>query len=181
MKDLSYYIHRLGGYIRSCFYRPRFGSMERQVVLGKHLELGGTKRIHLKRGVTIGDMCSLTTWGNGTLTIGEEVGIGRMCHITAANSITIGNHVLLGEMITIADNSHGDSTMLNIAPIKREICSKGPIVIEDNVWIGDKATILSGVTIGKGAIVGANAVVTKNVPSKSIAVGNPAQVITHQK
>lgn len=177
---LTYYSHRLGGYIRSFLYHSRFGLMEPKVVLGRNLQLGGTKRIYFKRGVTVGDFCSLTTWENGTLTFGQEVSIGRMCHITASNNISIGDHVLLGEMITIADNGHGDNTNLDIPPLKRDIFSKGPVVIQDNVWIGDKATILPGVTIGEGAVIGANAVVTKDVPCRAIVAGNPAQII-HQK
>ena len=51
------------------------------------------------------------------------------------------------------------------------------MIIGDNVWIGDKATILPGVTIGEGAIIAANAVVTKNVPAFSVAAGNPAKII----
>ena len=53
-----------------------------------------------------------------------------------------------------------------------EAFSKGNIVVEDDVWIGYGATILSGVTIGKGAIIGANSIVTKDVPPYSIYVGN---------
>ena len=41
-------------------------------------------------------------------------------------------------------------------PSKRKLTSKGAIIIEDNVWIGDKVTILSGVTIGVNSIIGAN-------------------------
>jgi len=52
-----------------------------------------------------------------------------------------------------------------------------PIVIENNVWIGFKATILKGVKIGAGAIIGAHACVTTDIPPNSIAVGNPAKVI----
>lgn len=59
----------------------------------------------------------------------------------------------------------------------RPLFSKGIVIIEDNVWIGDKATILSGVKIGKGAIIGANAVISKDVPAYGVAVGNPAKVI----
>ena len=62
-------------------------------------------------------------------------------------------------------------------PQKRELSSKGIIKIGDNVWIGDKATILSNVSIGDGSIVAANSVVTKNVPPYSVVAGNPARVI----
>ena len=49
--------------------------------------------------------------------------------------------------------------------------------IGDNVWIGDKATILPGVTIGDGAVIAANSVVTKDVPAFALMVGNPARRI----
>ena len=49
--------------------------------------------------------------------------------------------------------------------------------IKQNVWIGEKASIMPGVTIGKGAIVGANAVVTKDVPDFAVVGGNPAKII----
>jgi lipopolysaccharide O-acetyltransferase len=52
-----------------------------------------------------------------------------------------------------------------------------PVVIDDNVWIGEGVVILPGITIGKGAIVGANSVVTKNVSAYTIVVGAPAKVI----
>jgi maltose O-acetyltransferase len=52
-----------------------------------------------------------------------------------------------------------------------------PIVVEDEVWIGGGATILAGVTIGTQAIVGAASVVTKDVPPRTLVVGNPARVV----
>jgi acetyltransferase-like isoleucine patch superfamily enzyme len=51
------------------------------------------------------------------------------------------------------------------------------VVIEDDVWIGPKATILKGVRIGSGAFVEAGALVTRNVPSRARVIGNPAQII----
>ena len=54
--------------------------------------------------------------------------------------------------------------------------NRGDTVIGNDVWIGQKATILPGVHVGDGAIIGANAVVAKDVPPYSIVVGNPAQV-----
>ncbi|MDE5580431.1 MAG: CatB-related O-acetyltransferase [Treponemataceae bacterium] len=63
---------------------------------------------------------------------------------------------------------------------KREAGSKGNIVIQDDVWIGQKAIICSGVTIGQGAIVAAGAVVTKDVEPYSIVGGNPAKIIKYR-
>jgi acetyltransferase-like isoleucine patch superfamily enzyme len=95
------------------------------------------------------------------------------------NKIIIGNNLLTGKWVTITDNAHGttDKEALLSPPIERLLSSKGPVIIGNNVWIGDKATILPGVTIGDGAIIGANAVVTKDVPPYSVVVGNPARII----
>lgn len=55
------------------------------------------------------------------------------------------------------------------------------IVIEDDVWIGYGAQIMSGITVGTGAIVAAGAVVTKDVPPYSVVAGVPARVIKSRK
>ena len=105
--------------------------------------------------------------------------IGEYCHITACHSITIGNNVLTGRYVYISDNSHGKNieSELNTPPSLRPLYAKGPVVIGNNVWIGESARILSGVTIGDGAIIGANAVVTHDVPSGAVVGGVPAKVI----
>jgi len=51
------------------------------------------------------------------------------------------------------------------------------VILEDNVWIGDGATICKGVTIGENSIIGAGAVVASSIPANCIAAGNPAKVI----
>lgn len=58
-----------------------------------------------------------------------------------------------------------------------ESFAKGPLVIENDVWIGVGAIILNGLTVGNGAVIGAGSVVTKDIPPYAIAVGNPARVI----
>ena len=57
---------------------------------------------------------------------------------------------------------------------------KGQIIIMNDCWIGEQATIVSGVTIGNGAVVAAGAVVTKNVPPYAIVAGNPATIIGYR-
>ena len=57
------------------------------------------------------------------------------------------------------------------------LASKGPIVIEDDAWLGLGVIVLDGVTIGRGAVIGAGAVVTGDVPPYAIAVGVPARVV----
>lgn len=150
--------------------------------------------ISIGHGTGFGDHLFLTAWekyycimdGENTiqhhtpfLNIGEGCCFGAFNHITCINRIQIGDNLLTGKWVTITDNSHGNSNYetLLIDPIKRPLFSKGPVVIGNDVWIGDKATILSGVTIGDGAVIAANAVVTKDVPAYAVVGGNPARVI----
>lgn len=63
---------------------------------------------------------------------------------------------------------------------KMEGVSKGDIIVDDDVWIGYGATIMSGVHIGQGAVVAAGAVVTKDVPPYAIVGGVPANVIKYR-
>lgn len=113
------------------------------------------------------------------LKIGKHCCFGAYNHITCANRVVIGDNCLTGKWVTITDNSHGetDYDSLCIPPSKRSVTSKGPVIIGNNVWIGDKATILPGVTIGDGVVVAANTVVTKDVPAYSVVAGNPARII----
>jgi acetyltransferase-like isoleucine patch superfamily enzyme len=91
----------------------------------------------------------------------------------------IGNNVLTGPRVLITDNAHGASvdTIIDIAPIERELSSKGPVIIEDNVWIGEGSMIMPNVTIGKCSIIAANSVVTKDIPAYCVAAGSPARII----
>ena len=114
-----------------------------------------------------------------SVTIGDNVDFNYDCHVGCMNKITIGDNVLFAGKVLIMDHSHGRVTAEDMAlpPSSRKLVSKGPIVIGNNVWVGEGAAILAGVTIGESAIIGANAVVTKDVPPFSVAAGNPARII----
>lgn len=111
--------------------------------------------------------------------IGGGFCIQKDCHIGAINKIIIGDNVLIASRVFISDHFHGEinSEAFKLPPASRKLYSKGPVIIEDNVWIGDGVAILPNVTIGRNSIVGANAVVTKSVPSNCVVGGNPARII----
>jgi acetyltransferase-like isoleucine patch superfamily enzyme len=109
--------------------------------------------------------------------IGDNCCINNNVHIGAINRIWVGDNVLIGSNVLITDHTHGNCKMndLLIPPIKRKLYSKGPVIIEDDVLIGENVSILPGCTIGKGAVLGAGAVVTSDIPPYSVAVGVPAK------
>ena len=173
---------------------PKFRHCGKNVVFNQISKINCPQNISIGDCVFFDDWIYLTAWNhyscieqgqeyvqhfNPQLIIGDNCRFGAFNHITAINNIIIGNGVLTGKWVTITDNSHGklEESQKNVKPIMRPMHSKGPVIIEDNVWICDKATILPSVTIGEGAIIAANAVVTKDVPSFSIVAGNPAKVI----
>ena len=160
-----------------------------QFGIGSKLESG----MHIvgEQFISIGSECllcqrtNLTAFGISKsnkilIKIGNCCVFGSGNHITSICGITIGDGLRTGKDVLISDNSHGNpSNMshLRIKPDDRPLYSKGPIFIGENVWIGEKASILGGVKIGNGAIIGANAVVTHDVPPYSIAVGCPAKIL----
>ena len=163
-----------------------FKNLGKNVVFDTPISLIGGKYITIGNNVSFRKLCIVTAHDNyfnqkfnPKITIGNNCCFGQHNHITAINEIKIGNGVLTGSWVTITDNSHGttDLNSLQIPPIKRNLYSKEKVIIDDNVWIGDKATILPGVHIGEGAIIAANTVVSKDVPPYSIVVGTSGKII----
>lgn len=98
--------------------------------------------------------------------------------------LNIGSYCSIGPKVAFMLSNDHPVSRISTFPFKvkilgetNEAISKGNIVVEDDVWIGYGATILSGVHIGQGAVVAAGAVVTKNVAPYSIVAGVPARVI----
>jgi acetyltransferase-like isoleucine patch superfamily enzyme len=115
------------------------------------------------------------------LTIGNNVSFNFDCHIGCSNKVVIGNNVLFASKVFLTDHFHGviNSADLEVAPGRRLLHSKGPIIIEDNVWVGEGVCIMPNVTIGRNTIIGANSVVTKSLPQNCVAGGNPAKILKY--
>jgi acetyltransferase-like isoleucine patch superfamily enzyme len=100
--------------------------------------------------------------------------IGQYSTIVAHHKISIGNNCSIAELVTIRDQDH------KIIPgmlIEKSGYTTKEIILNNNVWIGAKSTILKGVELGDNVVVGANSLVNKSVNSNTIVAGVPAKSI----
>lgn len=107
--------------------------------------------------------------------IGENFYANHNLIILDGNKVTFGNNCFIAPNCSFYTAYH---------PIDFEIRNRGfeyakPISVGDNVWIGGGVTVLPGVTIGDNVVIGAGSLVNKDIPSNSVAVGNPCKVIKH--
>jgi acetyltransferase-like isoleucine patch superfamily enzyme len=106
--------------------------------------------------------------------IGDNSTIGFGVVLRAARSVSIGRNCLIGNFVTISDNDgHPIGLHRDLGVSPKDV---KPVIIEDDVWVGEHCIILKGVTIGRGCIVSSGSVVTKSVPPMKIVMGNPARV-----
>lgn len=124
----------------------------------------------------IEDYCCINN-AVGEIHIGDRTRIGL--HNTIIGPVHIGNDVNLAQGVVVSGLNHNykDTTQT----INEQGVNTSPITIGDDVWIGANAVITAGVSIGKHCVIGAGSIVTKDIPSYSIAVGNPAKVKKHLK
>lgn len=124
--------------------------------------------------VTFGRLVDL--YAPERISIGDRVSFNTGCHVDGRGEITIGSDVLIGPHVCILSADHGFEDLAQ--PIRAQDHTYGKIDIGDDVWIGAKAIILSGVTVGKGSVVAAGAVVTKSVHAYAVVGGVPARAIS---
>ena len=117
------------------------------------------------------------------LTIGSHARLSDSVHIACLQRITIGAHLLCGSHALISDHLHGrydESSGASdpaVPPSERSLHSPAPVLIGENVWLGDGVAVLAGAEIGDGCVIGANAVVNSPIPSRTVAVGAPARPV----
>ena len=105
--------------------------------------------------------------------LGENFYVNHNCVILDCAKVTFGGNVFVGPDCGFYTAGH---------PIDAKQRNQGleyarPIHVGDNVWIGGGVRVLPGVSIGEGAVIGSGSVVTKDIPPRVIAAGNPCRVI----
>lgn len=108
------------------------------------------------------------------LDIGDNFLSGRYNYF-GGGPIKIGNDVMMANFIIIETTNHHFSDLSR--PIREQGIDRLAVEIENDVWIGDRVTILPGVKIGTGSVLASGSVVTKDVESYSIVAGVPAKTI----
>lgn len=177
-------ISKLGFIYNMLKYKYRFKKSGR-FYISSYSSIIGANMISLGNTFFANRFLRLEVFGTNKeikLQIGNRVGLGESVHIGVSNFVEIGDNVLIGSRVLITDHNHGEYTSLNPsspfeAPAIRQIHSAGPVIIGENVWIGDGVVILPNVKIGFGCVIAANTVVTKDLPAMTIAGGNPCRIL----
>jgi len=173
--------------IYTALYTRKFHFFGKNSIIKPFLNTSNPQYISIGNDVNIGSFCRITVsteFGGKScesknkirIKIGNNVDIGHNSFISGNNYIEIGDHSILAPYVFITDHDHGFEDV-NKNLHEQPLTEGGKVIIEDNVFLGTKCSILKNIRIGRHAVIGANAVVLKDIPSYSVAVGSPAKII----
>lgn len=172
------------------------------VFIGARVKLRARDRIRLAKGVTLGEGVLIEGLSRGGVDLGPGVsigahsiimptsvmrnlgegcsigansGLGQYSFIGCGGGVRIGRDVIMGQYVSFHTENHLHADLDR--PIIAQGVRRAPVVIENDCWVGVKATFLSGAHVGRGSIVAAGAVVRGRVPPWSIVGGVPARII----
>jgi acetyltransferase-like isoleucine patch superfamily enzyme len=128
-------------------------------VIGKNVSIRATPRLPIELYCAPG----------ATMTLQDNCFLNQGTHIACMREVSIGEGSLIADQVLIMDT---DFHAVGDRPV-----ASAAVVIERGAWVGARAIVLKGVTIGERAIVGAGAVVARSIPTRAVAVGNPARVM----
>lgn len=135
----------------------------------------GVRHRWVKVGSNVHVSLSTRIWSpHKHLILGDSVGIGLRCVINT--DCEIGNHVMLAAHVGLVSRDAHTYSIPGVTMFESPRGDKYKIVIEDDVWIGFGAIVLSGVTIKRGSIIGAGALITKDVPPYSIVLAKSGEI-----
>ena len=161
-------------FVIKVYYRGKFQCPNLSMIgknCGIHIFQKG--EIICKERIIVDDHVML--FAKGKLHIGERFGINQYSRIVAHEKIEIGDNVTIGQMVSILDHDHRYEK--RAGQLTLDGYTTSPIKLGNNIWIGDKCTILKGVTIGDNVVVGANTLVHKDVPSNVVIGGTPFKIL----
>ncbi len=159
-----------------------FAEFGKHTVIQMPVRLVGERRIAIGNNVFIAAGAWLQVIDDGepsdevALRIGDDCAFAGGSVLSAVKSLTLGRNVVCARNCYIADHSHAYMAV-GVAVVEQGLTDVLPVVIEDDVWLGQNVLVLPGVRIGRGAVIGANSVVHSDVPSYSVAVGVPARIV----
>jgi carbonic anhydrase/acetyltransferase-like protein (isoleucine patch superfamily) len=148
------------------------------------IDASGSRGVKLGRGAKIGRRSIVTTTSQLSkrgvgLTIGDYSGIGDYAHIGCSGGVTIGSDVIAGPYVTFHSQEHVTDDL------NRTIRSQGTreteIIVDDNVWIGARATLLAGTHLRTGTVVAAGSVVRGQFPPNCVIGGVPAKILKQRE
>ena len=176
----------MGLFLRKLFYPGMFRHVGSGVVWGRNVSLRHPWRISIGDRVGIDDGCLLDAKGGGEegieigndvliardsiiqakaspIKLGDRCSIGSQCQLSSAGGIVMGKAVMVGGQCYIGGGRyHIDDRATYM--MDQGLYSKGPVVIDDDVWVGAGVNILDGVHIGQGCVIGSGAVVREDLP-----------------
>lgn len=150
-----------GKYLRRIFYGFFLNNC------GKNLNVGLRVKIQVPRNVDVGK------------NVGFNYGVWIAANYNKNGKIILGNNVLIGPYSILHSGNHNFKDPKT--PIHKQGFKFNRIIIEDDVLISARCTILSGVTIGKGSVIAAGSVITKNIPPYSVVAGVPGKIISTRR
>ncbi len=189
--------------LRKIFWPRLFGSCGSGVLFGANTVLRHPGRIHLgdkvvvsegvildgrnvndERAIVIADESMLANnvsinCKGGTVYVGARTGIGAQTIIHSINAcpVTIGTDAIIGPQCYIVGGGSYNMDRLDVPIAKQGIKPDGGCHIDDNVWVGAKATVMGGVKLESGCVVAAGAVVTRSMSENVVCAGVPAKII----
>ncbi|MCX6031750.1 MAG: acyltransferase [Chloroflexi bacterium] len=153
------------------FYRRVLASCGKRTIFQPSVTVLYPKRIEIGDDCFVGTGVTLFSESPlGKLRIANNTQVSYATIVDFTGELTIGERVLISGGVRIYTHDHGYDP--------RSVPDRQALVIENDVWIGVGAIILSNIQrIGRGAVIGAGAVVTKPVPERAIVAGNPARIV----
>lgn len=189
----------LGIVLRRKLLRSFFGAMGRNVIIGRNCVFRNPHRLFIGDGVIIDENCLLDARGagdeglrleagvlvsrgvqikskGGPIHIGLDVNVGDNSLVVSQTGIVIGDGAAIATGCQIMGGTFAMEEFSKPAP-ERAAMSTGPINIGKGVWLATGVIVLDGAHVGEDSIVSAGSVVTRSIPAKCVAQGNPAKKV----